>query len=212
MNYNNSKNDGKGRNLMKENIIIAIGRSYGSGGREVGEKLAKRLGIAFYDKQIIELASEKTGMDKKFFDKADERIVSRFVDPYVPEDGDINYKLYMTEFKIINELAKKESFVIVGRLADYILRDNENCFKVFLYAPEKNRIERIMELYHMTKDGAKKEITKMDKARKVYCSYFTNRQWDGSDGRDMMINTSWLGIDGTVDLLETIVQQWRERR
>ena len=69
-----------------------------------------------------------------------------------------------------------------------------------------------MELYHLTRDEAKKEITKIDKARKVYCSYFTDRQWDGSDGRDMMINTSWLGIDGTVDLLETIVQQWRERR
>ena len=196
---------------MRENMIIAIGRAYGSGGREIGEKLSKKLGIHFYDKELIELAAEKTGVDKKFFDKADEQIVSRFVEPYVPEDGDINYKLYMTEFKIINELAMKESFVIVGRLADYILRDNRNCLKIFLYAPEEVRIERIMKLYHLTKEEAKKKITKVDKTRKAYSSYFTDRVWDGKEGRDLMIDTSWLGIDGTVELLEMIIKKWRAK-
>lgn len=194
---------------MKEQIIITIGRTFGSGGREIGEKLAKRLGISFYDKNLIDLAAKKSGMDKKLLDNADEQLVSRFVDPYVPEDGNVNYKLYMTQFKIINELAAKESCVIVGRLADYILRADENCLKIFIYAPDKVRMERVMKRYALSETEAKKKMKQMDKTRKSYCNYFTDRQWDGTEGRDFMIDSSWLGIDGTIELLYEMIMKWK---
>lgn len=190
---------------MREKIVVTIARSYGSRGREIGEKLAKELGVPFYDRSIIRLAAEKSGIDERLVESADEKIIDRLIDPYAIAGGMINNtndQIYRVESKIIRELAEKESCVIVGRLADWVLREFPNTMNVFIYAPKEERIRTVMERENLSESQAKKLIKQMDKVRRGYYAYFTDRDWDGIEGRDLMVNSSLQGVDKTVALLK----------
>ena len=194
---------------MAGTYVITIGRSFGSRGREVGEKLAARLGIGFYDKNLILMAAKKSGIKMELLESADEKLLNRFVDPYASigmESGTTNDRLYRVQSEIIREIADKESCVIVGRQADKVLAGYENCTKIFVYAPLDKRVETIMERHSLTEPEARKLIRRMDKIRRNYYSYFSDGEWDSKDGKDMMIDSSFLGVDKTVEYLAELIR------
>ena len=188
------------------NIIITIGREFGSGGRIIGETLAARLGISFYDKELIELAAEKSGIHADVLRGADEIPNNTFSNSFVPtaqEQGTLNDKLFKYQRDVIREIASRESCVIVGRCADYILKDYPNCIRVFIYADMDYKIGLIRERHNL-KDPEliEKIINKTDKNRRTYYQYYTDYKWGSKDEMHIMLDSSLLGVEGSVDLLE----------
>ena len=185
------------------NVIVTIGREYGSGGREIGEKLAQRLGINFYDRNLIELAAKRSGLDASSVAHSDEKAPGLFVSGYTPTVSD---QLFFAQSDLIRSLADNESFVIVGRCANSVLDGYCDTFDVYIYAPLEDRIERVKERYRLdSAEKARKEIARVDKIRKTYYQYYTEYRWGSKEGFDMLLNSSLLGIDGTVDVLESVV-------
>ena len=196
---------------MGKNYIITIGREYGSGGFEIGKKLAEKLGIGFYDKNLIDEVSKKSGIHVEMLHKADEKTASPFTNPLGHpgyEAGTVNDRLFWTQSEIIRDLADKESCVIMGRCADFVLRDRDNVLKIFIQAPMEDRIKRICDKYLIDIPvEAKKEIQKNDKVRRTYYQFYTDGKWGARERKDLVINSSILGIDGTVDFLKAFVEQ-----
>ena len=194
---------------MVPNITITIGRNYGSKGREIGEKLANELGFRFYDKNLILMAAKESGIDVDWFDSADEKLINRFLDPYAVTGsifGDTNDRVYIAQRDVIRRVSANENCVIVGRMADYVLKDNPNCIRVFIYAPLEVRVSTIRYKYNLTVAQAKKLIKHMDKIRKSHYHYFSDYKWDSKDTKDIMIDSSLLGVEGTVQLLKKLVE------
>lgn len=191
-------------------IIITIGREFGSGGRMIGEKLAERLGISFYDKDLIDMAAEKSGIHPDVLRGADEVASSPFSSPFIPpsiDQGTINDKLFKYQRDVILDIASKESCVIVGRCADYILKDFPNCIRVFVYADMDYKIQLIMERHNLKdRELIEKIIRRTDKNRRTYYQYYTDFKWGSREQMDLMINSSLLGVEKTVDLLEEAVR------
>jgi len=195
---------------MAKHYVVTIGRTFGSRGREIGRKLAESLGISFYDNKLIMLAARKSGIKLELAESADEKLLSRFTDPYAFFEGgagNINDRLYRAQSAVIRELAGKESCVIVGRQADKVLAEYDNCVKIFIYAPLEKRVETVMERHSVTEQEARKMIRQMDKNRRNYYSYFSDGEWDSKDGRDIMIDSSFLGVDKTVEYLEKLIRE-----
>ena len=190
--------------MSKKNMIITIGREFGSGGREIGEKLAQKLGINFYDKNLIELAAKRSGLDADSVAHSDEKAPGLFVSGYTPTVSD---QLFFAQSDLVRSLADNESFVIVGRCANSVLYGYADTLDVFIYAPLSDRIERIKQRYLIeTSEKARKEINRIDKIRRSYYQYYTEYRWGSKEGFDVMVNSSLLGIDGTVDLLAGMAQ------
>ena len=196
---------------MSKNIVITIGREFGSGGREIGKKVADALGINFYDKDLIDLAAKKSGINSDLLYQADEKASNPFFSAYLPtgtDYGTVTDRLFWTQSAIIKELAQKESCVIVGRCSDYVLEEFENCLHIFIYAPLPKRIIRVKERYLIETDGAaKKEISRQDKLRRSYYQYYTDHKWGSVSGKTISIDSSFLGVDGTVQMIINIVKQ-----
>jgi cytidylate kinase len=191
--------------MSEKRIIITIGREYGSGGHEIGEKLAKKLGIKFYDKNIIELAAQQSGLDVDVLSDSDEKAPGLLNSPYTPSIAD---QLFNAQCEVIRNLAQKESFVIVGRLSNSVLEDYADSLNVFIYAPLENRIKRIMDRFLIAyPDKARKEILRVDKIRRGYYQYYSDYKWGATEGYDLMIDSNLLGIDATVDFLAEIAQK-----
>ncbi len=195
-----------------ENFTITISRGFGSGGRIIGQMLAERLGISFYDRKLIELASEESGINIELFGKADERkktaLFGRYNRSYgerliSPESGDFTSddNLFNYQAKIIKSLAAKESCVIVGRCADYVLRDTPNVLRVFAYASREFCIKKVEELFSLSRRDAEKQIDKIDRARSTYYRYYTGHEWDNARNYDLCLNTELLGFERCVDLI-----------
>lgn len=193
---------------MKNKIKISIGRLFGSGGYDIGHKLSELLNISFYDKELLVLAAKESGLNKAFFEKADERSthgISYAFSMGLPYMGmftpytDIlsNDGLFRLQSDTIRRLAKKESCVLVGRCADYILRDDPDCLSVFIHSPEELRITRVMEKYKLNREHAVELMTKTDKERAAYYDYYTNRKWGNTTSYDLSVDASILGIEGT---------------
>ena len=196
---------------MRTNYVITIGREYGSGGREIAEKLAKSLNISFYDKNLINIVAERSGYRVEILDKADEKAANPLFSGYnIPpgfDVGTINDKLFWNQSSVIKDLAQKESCVIVGRCADYVLRDMDNVLNVFIQASMEARINRIMDRYLIDVPNiAKKEIQREDKIRRSYYQFYTDRKWGGNLGHHLVIDSSVLGVDGTVELIRTMAK------
>lgn len=193
---------------MSQKVIVTIGREFGSQGRKIGKLLAEQLGIGFYDKNLISMAAEETGIREELLDSADEKVVSRLLDAYAPAGmsyGTLNDRLYRSQSKIIRDIADRESCVIVGRLADYILKDNPDCIKVFIYAPLEKRIETVMNRENISEHHAKKLIKQMDRIRKSYYQLYADRSWNQKEGKHILIDSSLLGVEKTVSLLKEII-------
>ena len=179
--------------------VIVIGRQFGSGGHDIGQALAEKLGFAFYDQEIIEMTAGTTGYTPEFIRKNEEMMTSSFlydlvnqmymyaqVDEEAPKD-----KIYEAESKVVKELAAKGNCVIVGRCSDYTLRDNKNCLRVFFSAPMENRMKRVMERLHLSEKDAKQKILKEDKWRADNYRYYTGRIWGAAGNFDLTLNTAF---------------------
>lgn len=198
-------------------LIITIGRQYGSGGRELGEKLAAELGFEFYDEELVTLAAEKQNMHKDILREADEKATKsllytlvtggdmRYLHSPVQYEMPINDKLFITQSEIIKRLAAKGNCVIVGRCADYVLRDiPEQCIHLFIYADLEKRISRISKKYDISPEKAKDKIRKIEKARSTYYNYYSNREWGKCSNYDMLIDAGKIGIDNAVRVVKAL--------
>ncbi len=200
---------------MNKDYVITIGRQLGSGGRIIGEKLAAQLGISFYDKELIQIAAQESGLGKEYFEKADEKKSYSIFGGLFGLRGTIseepfstyylnNETLFKIQSDVIRRLAEKGSCLFVGRCADYVLSDNPRCLNVFIIADMKDRIKRIAELQKITAEKAGDYIEKADKKRAGYYNYFSNKVWGVAESYHFCINSSVLGIDETVNLLHQL--------
>lgn len=197
--------------------IITIGRQYGSGGREIGEKLAADLGIKFYDKELLSRAAKESGLCEELFENHDEKPTNSFLYSLVMDtysmgyssaafaDMPINHKVFLAQFNAIKEIANEGPCVMVGRCADYALADYKNCVSVFVEAPLEARIRRIAKKYDLTDAKAKDSIIKTDKKRASYYNYYSNKKWGDASSYNLCIDSSICGIDGTVELIKDFV-------
>lgn len=196
---------------MKDKIVITIARQYGSGGRTIGNMLADKLGIHFYDKELMKLASDESGINEALFVNADEKIKSTSLfkiahnayhgELFSPESDDFvsTQNLFNYQAKIIKGLAETESCVIVGRCADFILRDYENVLSVFIHAPHEYCMEQAATKHSMPSKELEKFIIKTDKHRADYYKYYTNREWTDARNYDLCLDSSKLGYDRCVE-------------
>ena len=197
---------------MKENkrLVITIGRQYGSGGREIGARLAKDLGLGFYDKNILRLNSDESGIKESFYHMADEKagnkLLYRIVKSLAPELGTPSLgpdliaadNLFRFQSEVIRKLAAEEDCVIIGRCADYVLDGFDGLVKVYLYADMDYRVERITQLGYYEPKDVKKNIKRIDRERRDYHRYYTGRDWENVENYDLMLNTARLGTEGAV--------------
>lgn len=195
---------------MNQKKVILISREYGSGGREIGKKLAEKLNIPFYDKELILLACKESGFDISLFEKTEEQDkhpISYFLSMYSssmsPYDLSLNDQVFLIQSKVIREIAA-DSCVIIGRCADYILRDNPNIIRIFIHAPIADRVQRATNEYHDTAENMEEKIRRIDKNRATYYNYYSNQKWGKLSNYDLTINSSKTGIDQAVELIAQI--------
>lgn len=191
--------------MMGNKMIMTIGREFGAEGHEIGKELAERLGIPMYDKDLLIIAAKQSGISVDTLASADEVVGNRFLSSYMPQSLDnytLNDKLYKVQSNVIRDLAEKGSCVIIGRLGDYILKDDPNCIKVFIYAPFNKRVQIISEKRGISIEAAKKIVKQMDHARNAYYSYYSKGKWNHKEGKDILLNRDTFGISGCVDILE----------
>lgn len=202
---------------MTDNIIITIGREYGSGGHKIGNRLSERLDIPLYDHNLIRMAARELNVTDEAAMQVDETILGRFLSAYVVGTGDytafmtedvygvpLSDRMYSAQSKIIKKLADLGPCIFVGRCADYVLGDYSNVINTFIHAYKDDRINRIMDIYKLNERQAWDKIKKVDKERKLYYEAHTGRAWGTSDSHEILINASLTGIDGAVEILEAL--------
>lgn len=208
---------------MDNKIILTIGRQFGSGGREIGKKLSRELGVAYYDKELMAVAAEESGLSKEFFEKADERASSglayaftagfSYMGMFTPYTDILsNDGLFKFQSDAIRNLAQKGSCILVGRCADYILRDDPACLSFFIHNTLENRIQRIIATQNLTVEQAKELIVKTDKSRAAYYNYYTNKEWGVASSYNFSIDVSVLGVDETVAFIKSFVERKMNKR
>ena len=180
-------------------IIVTIGREYGSGGHYVGRLLAKKLGVNFYDKNIISLVSKESGLSKNYIASNEESLNNA---KYEINNDNL---IFIAESKVIKRIAKNESCVIVGRCADYILDGNKDVLKVFLYSDEASKINRCVKYYGISKNKALNEIKKIDKERSKHYNFYTNKEWGNVSNYDLLINVDKYGVECTANLIYSYI-------
>lgn len=202
---------------MSTKNIITISRTYGSDGKGIGKKLASDLGFDFYDKSIMQLASEKTGLMEEYF-KSDRSprsslLYSIAMGFYGGQGVPIQYndsltddRLFEIQSDIIKEKADAGNCIFVGRCAGYVLRHYDNCINIFINSDMEERIQRIAKRFELDEAAAKKLITKTDKKRRVYYEYYTGHSWGNSANFDLCINTSTVGQEGAIALIKNMLE------
>ncbi len=187
--------------------IITISRQHGSGGREVGRELSERLGIPFYDHELTEMAAESCPIDKSFFENADTKGAGGFwyeLGENVNLDLSLSDKAFLHQSSVIRELAKKGGCIIVGRCADYVLKDYANVLKVFVYADLESRKERIEHIYKEADEKSLSKIEKIDKKRASYYKFYTGQNFGEAKNYDICLNSSLLGIERCVEIVQAV--------
>ncbi len=182
-----------------KHIVITISREYGSGGRFVGKLVSKKLGIPFYDKELISLSAKESGLSEQYIEEIDQKKKSA---TYINNNDD---RLFIAEKEVINNLAKK-SCVIVGRCADYILKDNKDTVKIFLYSDSKSKEKRAIKYYGLNEKNALKEIEKINKERAKHYKFYTDREWKNFDNYDFAFNVDKYGVEKTADNIVEIIK------
>lgn len=196
---------------MTDRFVVTIGRQYGSGGKIIGEKLAKALGVPFYDKELLTEAARKSGICQEMFESNDEKptsslLYSLVMGTYSGDSLPLNHKLFLAQFDAIRSLADKGSCVIIGRCADYALEDYKNVINVFIHAKMEDRIDRAVAQYGIDINKAEDIIIKTDKKRASYYNFYSSKKWGNVDNYDITVDSSVLGIDDTVKLLKEFVE------
>ena len=207
------------------NTVITIGRQFGSGGREIGEKLAEHYGIKCYDKELLSRAAKESGFCEEMIQNHDERPTNSFLYNLVMDtysfgynassfvDMPISQKVFLAQFDTIKKIAKEGPCVIVGRCADYALADMENVLNLFIYADEECKIKRIKERFDdvNSDEKAKDMMNKKDKQRQSYYNYYSSKKWGRASSYDLCINSSILGIEGTVKFIIQYIEDFEQR-
>ena len=196
------------------NKIYTIGREFGSGGREVGEKLAAKLGIKLYDKELLQQAAKDSGFCEEIFENHDDKPTNSFLYSLVMDtysvsgysaapflDMPLNHKVFLAQFETIKKIAEKESCVIVGRCADYALSDNPDCINVFIHADMDIRIKNVSRNLNITENKARDIINKTDKQRASYYNYYTSKKWGDSKSYNLSLDAGKLGTDNCVEMI-----------
>lgn len=199
--------------------VITIARSYGSGGKTLGKLLSKELDINCYDRELIRMASDVSGINEELFGEADEKlkksplfnivkknpykggIISPESNEFVSDDNLFNYQA-----KVIKDLADQESCIIIGRCADYTLKDHPNVIRLFFYAPMEDCIDRVVALDNCTRKEAKNKIEKIDKYRADYCRYYTGSDWNDARKYDFCINTTSMSYEKLVEVVKDCIK------
>lgn len=194
---------------MKGNLIVTIGRQYGSGGREVAQKLAANMGLGYYDRRLIVEAARMSGICKDILEREDEK-QPRSWSHALPFGFGFNRGLsgeaiYKIQSDAIKEIAEKESAVIVGRSADYVLRNSPLCFNIFIIAPDSERIKRIMRRTDVNEKEAIERMHKTDKRRAAYYNFYSNKDWGATESYHLTIDSSLMGIEKTAEMLQNFV-------
>ena len=197
-----------------QNIVITIARQYGSGGRLIGKMLSEELGIPYYDRQLLQLASDDSGINEKLFAGADEKVKATalfriakkvYNGELIPPDKDdfvSNDNLFNYQAKIIKELAEEDSCVIIGRCADFVLKDYPNVISVFIHADEDKCAERIGEIRRMEPKELRKHMADVDKRRGTYYKYYTGKEWSDDRNYEICLDSGKLGYRGCVEAIK----------
>ena len=205
------------------NTIITIGRQFGSAGREIGEKVAAYFGIKCYDKELLTRAAKESGFCEEMIQNHDERPTNSFLYNLVMDtysfgynssafvDMPISHKVFLAQFDTIKKIADEGACIIVGRCADYALADRDNVVNLFIYGDEEVKVASIMQKYNLSQAKAKDMIIKKDKQRQSYYNYYSSKKWGRADSYDLCINSSVLGIEGTVKLIIQYIEDFEKR-
>ena len=204
-----------------DNYVITIARGFGSGGKEIGTKLGERLGIPCYENQILDMASEQSGIGKHLFAEVDEKIkgkriarllkinpIEKLAKPSEKAFTSDN-NLYNIQCEIIKELAKTESCIIIGRCADYVLKDDPNVLRLFFFAPKEDCIVRVMEHDGITGRDAENKIEKIDKHRADYYKYYTGKDWYDARNYDFCLDTTSMGYEKLVEVVKNFIEVYQ---
>lgn len=204
---------------MNKKVVITIARQYGSGGRTIGEMLAEDLKVHYYDKELLKLASEDSGINEKLFVNADEKVKMNnlfkivknvYTGQLIPPESDdfvSDNNLFNYQAKIIKQLAEEEteSCVIIGRCADFVLKDYDNVLSVFIHAPKEYCMEQAAKKHSMPSKELEKFIAKTDKRRAEYYKYYTGREWTDARNYDLCLNSSKLGFARCVEEIKSYI-------
>ena len=189
--------------------IITISREFGTGARVIGRELAAMLGYGYYDRALIELAAEKSGLSEEFIERTEEKASNSFLynlatAAYIASDitaqytMPVNDRAFMVQSDIIQDIARSGNGVIVGRCADYVLKDHPSLLRVFIFANKQDRVNRIVNEYGQDAKNAESVLSKIDKGRANYHKFYTGQNWRAMENYDLCINTSVVGIQGAV--------------
>ncbi len=204
-------------------LAITIARQYGSGGREIGQRVAELLKIKAYDKELITMAAGKSGFSVESLNNVDETATSSLLytlamgsssyGHYVGRGFDmpVNDKLFVVQSEIIREKVKESDCVVIGRCGDYVLREHDNLISVFVYADQETRIKRIMERNQLGYNEAKERVVKTDKRRVNYYNFYTGRKWGKYDHYHLTVDSSLLGIEGTAKLIADMARAYNKK-
>lgn len=207
---------------MKKTVVLTIARQYGSGGREIGAKVAELLGIPNYDRELITMAAKEGELDAQSLERVDEVASGSLlytlaigsnpfgINPAAPLTLPLNDRLFVRQSEIIRSLAEQGSCVIIGRCADHVLREHPGCVRVYLYADREQRLARVMERHGISAKEADAVLTKTDRRRASYYNFYTGEKWGKSENYDLALNTGLLGTDGTARWLAQLLRERSE--
>lgn len=192
--------------------IITVSREFGSGGRHIAEQVAKCLGYQYYDKEIIAKVAEETGLSEKFIEGEGEYAPKKHFLSYAFVGRDqqglsLGDRMYAAQRKIILDVAEKESCVIVGRCADEILKERDDCLNIFICGNVKEKTERIVRLYNLSEKEAQKKMREIDKKRSVHYEYYTDQKWGDARNYSVSLNSSDVGYERAIDIICNLAKE-----
>ena len=197
------------KNELTEHVVITISREYGSGGRYIGKLLADKLGIKVYDQEIVDKVAEETGLSKEYIENYEQKrnSIDTINDALVSEElGNVD-EMFIAESNVIRKLAKDNSCVIIGRCADYVLKDEKNIVNVFIYNSFEEKVKRVVDIYNISNKDAQKEIKKINKQRANHYKHYTGKEWGKLENYDICINSDFMGVENAAEFLYDIVKR-----
>ncbi len=197
---------------MADSFVVTIARGYGSGGRTIGRMLAEKLEVPYYDRELLRMASDDSGIHERLFEQADERVRPRlfrssnvYSDELIPPDSD-NFvsddNLFNYQAKAIKTVAEQGCCVVVGRCGDYVLRERNNLVRVYVHADFETCVRNVMEMFSLPRKEAERRIERIDRQRRAYYRYYTGRDWTDAGNYDLCLDSSHLGFDKCVEIIQ----------
>lgn len=195
---------------LENQIIITLSREYGSGGRYIGKLVAEKLGIKLYDKEFVSKLAEETGLSSEYIENNEQKrgALETLNNGYYSGLSNSD-ELFIKESELIKKVTSENSCVIVGRCADFILKENKNVFKVFVYSNMENKIKRTTNIYGLDKNKAEKEINRINKLRANHYKYYTEKEWKDPSNYDICINSDAIGVENAANLICEIVKEYQ---